>query len=270
MPDERGRSCIWAFLLYPESMPDYTWEYLAKMGLPCYVSPLHDSDRLTLEDVLEVREHGGVDANFHGLVIYKRLPKVGDFKKPHYHGMIKFSSKQTPEAVIRFLQPLHVKYVIALGNKNNDGSKSELSWRGYARYLTHRDNPEKAQYDPKAVQVFNAPCYNIAAAMTNSGSRAWMLAPVFDFVRDNQIFDWSFLIDYLRENDPQMYELAFANSGKVREYMKSMAWKEFRLPVLEANLKALPVGDTTTPTRVLGSRSTSLLLPENDVNIQRN
>lgn len=268
MPDDRGRSCIWAFLLYPESMPPYTWEFLAKMGLPCYISPLHDLDRLTLEDVLKIREHGGVDANFPGMVVYKRQPKVGDLKKPHYHGMLKFSSKQTPEAVLRFLAPLNVHFVIALGNKNNDESKSELSWRGYARYLTHRDNPEKAQYSDKEVQVFNAPSYQIAAALTQSGSRAWMLAPLFDFVRDNQIFDWSFLIDYLREENPQMYELAFANSGKVREYMKSMAWSEYRLPVLEHHKNALPVGDTTTPPRVLGSRSTSPALPASSDRIQ--
>lgn len=266
MPDERGRSCIWAFLLYPSSMPSYSFEFLARCGLPVYVSPLHDQDTFNLEDVLEIREHGGADANFPGLVVYQRLPKVGDLKDPHFHGMIRFQSKKNPSQVLKFLAPLGVKFVLALGNKLNDPSQQSLSWRGYARYLTHRDNPEKAQYSDKDVQVFNAPAYNVTAAMTSSGSKAWLLAPVFDFIKDNEIFDWSFLIDYLRDHDPQMYELAFANSGKVREYMKACVWREYRLPVLEAKL-SIAVGDTTTPPRVEGSRSTSQLLVSGSDNL---
>lgn len=256
MPDDRGRSCIWAFLMYPESMPDFAFEFLARTGMPIYVSPLHDRDRFTLEDILEMREHGGADAHFPGLVVYQRLPKVGDLKKPHFHGMIKFASKQTPQAVLRFLAPLRVNFVIALGNKNNDESKDSLSWRGYARYLTHRDNPEKAQYDPNDVKVFNAPCYNVAAAINLMASRAWQLTPLFDFIKEQGFISWADLVDYLRNEDPQMFELAFANSGKVREYMRSVTWQEFRLPVIKSQFLALAEGDTTTPPLLSRSRST--------------
>ncbi|NCB50151.1 MAG: hypothetical protein EOM53_05720, partial [Alphaproteobacteria bacterium] len=37
--DTRGR--YWTFVLYPESMPENTFEYLESLRVPVVISPLH-------------------------------------------------------------------------------------------------------------------------------------------------------------------------------------------------------------------------------------
>ena len=50
-----GRS--WAFVMYPDSMPDNWEEIISSTGLPMAISPLHDKD----------------------------INPTGEIKKPHYH-----------------------------------------------------------------------------------------------------------------------------------------------------------------------------------------
>ena len=56
--DTRGR--YWTFLLYPESMPKNTFEYLESLRVPVVISPLHRNDVYTIFD--EVEEGSGVAA----------------------------------------------------------------------------------------------------------------------------------------------------------------------------------------------------------------
>ena len=110
--DERVR--LWATVVYPESAPENWRGILRDMGIPCYISPLHDKD---------------VNAD--------NTPK-----KAHYHVFMIFEGKksrsQVSEAVARF---------------GGVGQEQVQSKRGYSRYLCHLDNPEKAQYSIDDVEA---------------------------------------------------------------------------------------------------------------------
>ena len=106
----------WAFVLYPESAPENWQDILQQTGLSCCVSPLHDKD----------------------------TNPTGEPKKAHYHIILCYSGPTTEKCVKSITDRLNQPKPIALEQV-----------RGYFRYLTHKDNPEKYQYDEKDIVTIN-------------------------------------------------------------------------------------------------------------------
>ncbi|MBR0341765.1 MAG: replication protein [Oscillospiraceae bacterium] len=106
----------WLAVVYPESMPEDWKEKLSETHLPCAVSPLHDKD----------------------------YNADGEIKKAHYHILLAYDGPTTQRSVASMLAPL-----------NGPLPQGCESVRGAYRYLTHEDNPEKAQYDTKDILLFN-------------------------------------------------------------------------------------------------------------------
>jgi len=94
----------WAFVAYPESLPKNWQEILTQTGLPIAISPLHDKDE----------------------------NPDGTKKKPHYHIILIYSGPTSFSVVQTLTQKLNAPAPIPLE-----------AVRGYYRYLTHKDNPEK-------------------------------------------------------------------------------------------------------------------------------
>ena len=109
LSNQKGRA--WAFVMYPESMPDNYFELLEQTGLPFAISPLHDKD----------------------------LDPTGQPKKPHYHVMCYYDNTTTKKNVKENVCDL-VNGTIPI--------KLE-SMRGMYRYHLHLDNPDKYQYDDR-------------------------------------------------------------------------------------------------------------------------
>ena len=106
----------WAFVLYPESAPEDWRQQLTETGLQCAVSPLHDKD----------------------------INPDGEPKKAHYHVILCYSG------------PTSYTVVKALTDKLNPPVPQPLEQvRGYYRYLTHKDNPEKYQYEASEITTIN-------------------------------------------------------------------------------------------------------------------
>lgn len=120
-----NKAQTWGFILYAESVPDDYEEQLRMLGVPFALSPWHDIDT-----------DGKKDEN--GNPIYK---------KKHRHGMLHWAggatTYRTAAAITRDL--LHGTIPIPL-----------VSPRGYYRYFTHLDNPNKAQYDPADIITGNS------------------------------------------------------------------------------------------------------------------
>lgn len=107
----------WAFVLYPESAPKDWKEQLQKTGLMAAISPIHDRDKNS----------------------------TGEDKKPHYHIILCYSGPTSYRVVNQFVNGV-------LGQPRPEPIEQV---RGYYRYLTHKDNPEKAQYSDADIVSIN-------------------------------------------------------------------------------------------------------------------
>lgn len=154
----------WAFILYPDSMPPNWYDFLVETGLPFAVSPLHD------RDVIE---------------------STGEQKKPHYHCIICYDGPVTFQNVSSLIAPLHGPIPQPLE-----------SVKGAYRYLTHQDNPEKAQYSASDVRLGNGFDISSFAELTRLELEN-QLSIIFEFIRSRGIFEYCDLIDQLG-SDPDL------------------------------------------------------------------
>lgn len=173
----------WAMILYPESAPTDWREKLRETGIQCAISPLHDKD---------------INAD--------NTPK-----KPHYH------------IILCYEGPTTYKNVVALCDSLNQPIPQPLEQlRGYYRYLVHKDNPEKYQYDETMITSLNGFDVSNYLDLTNNQVVA-ILKQLTQFIDDNSIFEYSDLIKVLRENDfmSQFLEIAINKTFFLNTYICS-------------------------------------------------
>lgn len=176
---------LWATVVYPESAPDNWLTILRDLMIPCYVSPLHDKD---------------FNAD--------KTPK-----KAHYHVMLVFEGKKSRAQIEEIVKQF--------GGVGQENVKSK---RGYARYLCHLDNPEKAQYSPDDVLSYGGLDYESDIGMVINKYK--VISEMIDFVSANNIFYYSDLCDYARINEPQWFRVLCDNgSYMLKEYIKSNKYK---------------------------------------------
>lgn len=176
-----GRS--WAFVCYPESLPDNWMEIVRNTGLPMAFSPLHDKD----------------------------LNPTGEEKKPHYHVICYYENPTTQNNVYENVcKLLNATIPIKLE-----------SMRGMYRYHLHLDNPEKYQYDDRDRQFFNGFDVAMVSDLTKT-EELKILKEIFAFIKDNEIFELSDLIDYFIYIDSsEMLDVVKRNSGVISLYITS-------------------------------------------------
>lgn len=151
----------WTFVLYPESAPIDWREQLKISGLMCAISPLHDKD----------------------------VNPTGETKKAHYHVLLVYSGPTTYNAVAKFTASLNATIPQPLE-----------SVRGMYRYFTHKDNPEKYQYDEGEISTING--FNIADLVELTKSEVEEIKRnVIRLVREVGITEYSSLVDFLIDNE---------------------------------------------------------------------
>lgn len=165
----------WTAVLYPESLPKNWVEIIQKSGLPCAISPLHNKD---------------VNAD-------------GEPKKAHYHLILVYGNTTTFNNVAKFTQE----------NLGGTIPQPLEQIRGMYRYFTHKDNPEKAQYDENDIKVFNG--FNIADYIELTKSEVDEIKNnIVRFIRENQITEYADLIDIFQDKDMRS-EFAIASSNTI-------------------------------------------------------
>lgn len=152
----------------------------------------------------------------------------GEDKKPHWHVILCFEGKKSPTQL--------QAYADSLGAAN--GVYQEVnSVRGYARYLCHMDNPEKAQYDSGEVHTV-AIDYQSVVGMASDKYKA--VGEMIDFCEENHILSYSELLLYARVHRYDWFKSLCDNSTIViKEFLVSKAWTE------EQNLKRIQVDPAT-------------------------
>ena len=177
----------WAFVVYPESAPSDWIEQLQQRGVVGAISPLHDKD----------------------------LNATGEPKKAHWHVIVTYEGPTAQSVVERLTERLNAPKPIPLEQV-----------RGYYRYLTHKDNPEKAQYDEKDIQTLNG--FNIRdfVEMTKSEVNA-KIRIIQKMIRELDFLEYADLLDYLQDNDElaDEYDVAINHTILLNTYIKSRRYK---------------------------------------------
>lgn len=172
----------WAFVLYPESAPADWLEQLRLTGLQCAISPLHDID----------------------------LNPTGEPKKAHYHIILCYSG------------PTSYNVVKTLTDKLNQPIPQALEQvRGYYRYLTHKDNPEKAQYSESDIRTLNG--FNISDYVELTKSEVIEIKKnLQQLIRNLDLLEYSDFMDYLQDNELNLeYDVASCNTYFFEKYITS-------------------------------------------------
>lgn len=173
-----------ATVVYPESAPEGWRDILAGYFVPAFVSPLHDRD----------------------------INATGEPKKPHYHVMVMFEGKKSEEQVKALFETI-----------GGVGLEVVESLRGYARYLCHLDNPEKAQYNPSDVVSIGGADYSYSIGLVADKYKA--VREMIAFCKANQIVSYAELLEYAAVEQDTWFRVLCDNGTVVmKEYLKSISW----------------------------------------------
>lgn len=173
----------WGFVVYPESAPSNWKELLIKTGLPAVISPLHDRD---------INEG------------------VGENKKPHWHVIVCYNG------------PTSFNVVQSVTDKFNSPMPVPIeSMKGAYRYLTHKDNPEKFQYDEKDIERLNG--FSIADFVELTRNEVNVIKKELQkLIRDLCIYEYAEFMDYLVEcGSDSDYDVACNNTIFFDRYISS-------------------------------------------------
>lgn len=168
----------WAFIIYPDSLP-YNWkEILTNTSLKCAISPLH-CDNYNDTDELQA--------------------------KPHYHVIVCYYGPTTYS---------NVKNLTIILNATNPQPLESIT--SYYRYFTHKDNPEKAQYDDNDIQCINGFDINDYVKLTTK-EREEKIKEVEDFICKNRLLYYSDCIIQIKLKSSDLYSIFI----KYRSHFKS-------------------------------------------------
>lgn len=201
-----GRTRNFATVVYPDSAPEGWRDILTEMHVAALISPLHNADK----------------------------NPSGEAKKPHYHVMLMFDGVKNFESQVK---PIFDKI-------GGVGREEVNSARGYARYLCHLDNPEKAQYNPADVVALGGADYDAITHLPTDDAK--MLVEIFAYIRANQICSLAELLDICAVNNQDWFTtIAMSRAYVVDKYIKSMAWEVERGYVRNADKTAADKGNKT-------------------------
>lgn len=178
------RTRNFACVVYPESAPADWQDRLVEHFVPAFISPLHDRD----------------------------LNPTGEIKKAHYHVIIMFDSVKTIEQAISIFDQI-----------GGVGCEIVQSIRGYARYLCHLDNPDKAQYCTDDVRQLCGSDYVAIIGLATDKYKS--IREMMIFCSQNGIFSYAELLEYASEERMDWFRILCDNGTIViKEYLKSRLW----------------------------------------------
>lgn len=176
-----SRTRNYASILYEESAPKNWRQILEDCFVPMIISPYHNKD---------------INPN-------------GEPKKPHYHIIIMFDSVKTCEQAREIFEKV-----------NAVGCEYVKSIRGYARYLCHLDNPDKAQYNIEDVISMSGADYLGIIGLACDKYKA--VAEMIDFIDSNKVPSYAYLLRYARNGRFDWFKLLCDNSSYViKEYISA-------------------------------------------------
>lgn len=162
--------------------PDNWMDILQSSGCPCVISPLHCDDK----------------------------NPDNTLKKPHWH------------IIICYKGPTSYNVVKKLTDSLNAPPPQQLEQiKGYYRYLTHKDNPDKAQYLEEDIKTLNG--FNILDYIEITHAETLVFKKfIINYIRDNKITEYSVLLNMLADNEMNVeFDIASSNTILFNTYIRS-------------------------------------------------
>jgi hypothetical protein len=181
--DPKIKKRNWAGVVYEESAPENWQDILREKGVACAISPVHDMD----------------------------IDPTGEKKKTHYHVIFSYGSPTTFNNVRALVcgvlgQPIPIPLE---------------SVNGYYRYLTHKDNPDKYQYDETQIITING--FNIEDFVELSDREIHEVKiRLQKLILEQGFIEYSDFMDYLLFQDMRLeHNTASKNTIFFNNYLKS-------------------------------------------------
>ena len=153
---KRERYMNWNIIVYPESSPADWRDIINETHIEWVCSPLHDRD----------------------------IDPTGETKKPHWHVTLLYPSLkahwQVEELTSLINTPIPVKC---------------LSVSGSIRYMVHKDNPDKAQYEWSDIVCYGGADLSSLCAPTSS-ERLQIQADIIAYIQTAGITEYKDIVDY--------------------------------------------------------------------------
>ena len=184
--EDDGRRRVWCFEVYPDSAPADWLAQLQDAHIKAFVSPLHDADH----------------------------HESGEPKKAHYHVQVMFDGKKSLAQVRQYFG----------GYASNGYIEPCKSLEGYARYLCHLDNPEKAQYQVSDVRELGGADY--LATIGQPGDLRRYVGEMQDWARANRCVYFSQLLDYAKTERPDWHQVLCTRCAMVvSTYLRALEYE---------------------------------------------
>lgn len=180
--DDRART--WAFVGYPESMPENWKSILDELMIPWACSPVHDSD---------VNE------------------STNEKKKPHRHFVLSFEGKKSYEQIKEITDKLNATIPQRI-----------RSIRGAVRYFLHLDNPEKFNYSSRKSEILFGGGFDLEDALKLSASEtANILASIEDYILEKGVGEYVDLVYNVKKYHSEWLEVLRHNTFHLNAILKS-------------------------------------------------
>lgn len=176
----------WACVVYPESAPADWIEILKRTGPAVAISPLHDKD----------------------------INPDEQEKKAHWHVLLVYSGPKSLASMKEFCASFGGTLPISIE-----------SVRGYYRYFTHKDNPEKYQYDESEIQTLGGFSILDFVEMTKSEMLA-IQTRLVDVIEDQGFVEYHSLIQHVRHTGTaEELDVAMGKTIFFSAYLTSRRYK---------------------------------------------
>lgn len=165
----------------------------------------------------------------------------GEVKKPHWHLLVYWHGPTTYD---------HVKRTVFEVIHGVPEPKPVVSFRGYARYLRHMDNPEKAQYQRECIHSYGGLDYDEVIKLPTDDDAATI--EMIDFIRKYNVCFFSDFVDYAARYNIEWFKvLSHSRTLFIKEYIKSIGYSngDTLLPHLEIDVAAAIEGLTDPQSR---------------------
>jgi len=189
--DEQNRTMNWTCVQYPESAAEGWREILSELQVKVAVSPLHDKD----------------------------VNPDGTVKKAHHHIVISFDGNKSYEQVCEITEA--IKATIPQRCK---------SLKGTVRYMTHMDNPEKAQYSKSEITAYGG--FDLDSMFTPTETdRLVHVEEMIDFIIQNDVVELIDMLTYAKYHKHDTWFPLLVNSCGyiIGQAIKSQRHKKTRV-----------------------------------------